>query len=898
MADDNQVNVSITANSEGVESGVNAAADAVDSGTQRMIELLERLTTVSEVTEERIKMGFEGMSESAEKASEHAAESEAGWTGLFNKIKESVTESQEQLEGFAKGIQKIQGAFALLAEVAALGFIGEQIADLAKEFAEFGEQTEIAAQKSGMTTTAVQELGFAAKMTGVSAEGMNQGLMRLSRAMTAAEGGSKPLQASFEALGISAKSLEGMSVDQVLEKIADKFASTEDGAVKAGIAMQLFGRSGSDLIPLLDKGSDGINELRQKAEDLGLVMGGEDIEAASKLNEQLKQMDAQMAAVKLRAGSELAPAFVSIVSAMALMDEKGGALDEMFTALGAVLKGVVTVAIMAGAAFDTLANVIVTAGAAFIEVVEGNYKQAVTQIQIGAQDIYNAASKAQEALDKMWDAAKEGESIDMGEGGNDWSEKGKLAAPDASGSQGPSQVELWKEQLQEQEEASGQYFKNNLKDEEAFWEQKLALVKSGSKDYIAIEHELYQIKSELAHQDLAEDLAAMHEQMATAESGSIQKIQIASQEAERIGQAYGFQSAQYKAALAEMLKAGKEYSDAQVQLVADGIARQEQQLLAGVSRDEAAQKAKFKAHQESSAQETAALISDENQRYAIESDAIEKEMALYDQDSKQYQKLLDQKLKATEDHTTALAKINEQGAQQTQQQWEQAFRSIDSSVNSSIMGMIKGTTTLQQAMTKIADQILDSMIKVVLQMAERWIAGEAQKIAASQAASAVLQALGLQDAATALVTQTASATQQIASEAAIGGAGAYAATAAIPLVGPALAPAAGMEAYTAIMAFEGMGSYAGGNWNVDADQIAQIHQNEMVLPVWAAQGMRNMIGSPGAAAGGGGGGGHTFNNNMTVNNSGLTDANFRAMALRHADVLTTAVKGQLRNFQR
>lgn len=879
MADENQVNVAITATSDQLEAGVNAAAESVSAGTEKMSASVEHM---------------------AETTAEATEESESAFRKLADTVGESVTEMNEKLEGFSRAVATVQKSFALLGEVAILGFVGEKIADLAKEFAEFAEQTEIASQKTGLSTNAVQELGFAAKMTGVSAEGMNQALMRVSRAQTEAVGGSKQLQAVFEAVGLSAKQLEDMSLDQVLEKVADKFESTEDGSTKAAIAMQLFGRQGADLIPLLDKGSSGIDELRQKAEELGIVMGGEDVEAGAKLNEKLKEMDAQMAAIKLRAGSELAPAFLQIVNAMSEMDNKGGVLDTMFIGLADIMKTLVAAGIYLANTFNAAAEVIVTAGVAAEQAATGNFKTAAASIQIGIENIEAASYRADAAVAKLFGDMKDGSGVDMGNEEGNWEKKGKLKAPESGGDKGAaSQVSVWKAQLQEQEEASGQYFKNNLKEEQAFWEQKLGLVKSGSKDYVAIEHELYQIKSELAHQDLAQDLGAMHEQMATAQSGSLQKIQIASAEAERIGQAYGFQSAQYKAALSEMLKAGKEYSDAQVQLVVDGINRQEQQMLAGVARADNAEKAKYKAHQESTAQETADLIANENQRFAIESDAIAKEMGLYDQDSKQYQKLLDQKLKATEDHTTSLQKINEQGAQQTQQAWDQAFKQIDGSINQSIMGMIKGTETLHQAVVKVANQVLTTMITSILQVAERWIAGEAQKIGASQAASAVLNALGLRDSAVAQATQSATGTSEVASQAGVAAAGAYAATAAIPYIGPALAPAAAAEAMASVMAFEGMASAAGGFYNVPTDQIAQIHQNEMVLPAWAAQGMRNMIGGGGAAGGAGGAaGGHTFHNNMTVNNNGLTDGAFRSMAMKHADVIAGAVKGQLRNFQR
>lgn len=901
MADsDDKVEVKIGATSDELSAGVDKATQSMQAGIDQMVALLQKLVEQSAASSAAIIADEEKIAHAVEEASE---ESESAFTKMVDGIKEQTAEAHESLESFAGSIGKLQKMFQLLAEVAMLGFVGEKVADLGKEFAEFAEQTEVASKKTGMSTSAIQELGFAAKMTGVSAEGMNQALMRVSRAMTEAQGGSKQLQAVFESVDLTAKQLEDMSVDQVLAKVATKFSETEDGSTKAAIAMQLFGRQGADLIPLLDKGASGIEELRAKAQELGIVMGGEDIEAGTKLNEKLKEMDAQMAAVKLRAGSELAPAMLAIVDAMVLVSEKGGVLDTMFVGLGDIMKVFVTIGFTAAAAFNTIAETVVTAGLAVEQAATGNFSTAAATIRLGLDNITKGAGDAQAAIEKLWETEKEGASIDMGEGGENWQEKGKLKVPDATGNKGAaSQVELWKTQLQQQEEAQGQYFKNNLKDEEAFWEQKLSLVAAGSKDYVAVQHELYQIRSELAHQALAEDLGEMREEMANARAGSAQKIEIASREAERIGQAYGFQSAQYKVALAEMLKAGKEYSDAQVQLVADQINREEQQLLAGVARADAAEKAKYKAHQESTAQETADLLANEDERYSIELNAITKEMALYEQDSKQYQKLLDQKLKATEDHTSAMQKINEQGAQQTQAQWDSAFKQIDSTVNASVMGMIRGTTTLQQAFFKIGDQILSKMISTILQIAERWIAGEAMKIASSRAASAVFQAIGLEDAVVARTTQTSTAVADIASQAAIAAAGAYAATAAIPYVGPAMAPAAATEAYASVMAFEGMASAAGGYYQVPNDQIAQIHKNEMVLPAWAAQGMRNIISSPGSSTGGSSGaspagdGGHHVHMNFQVS---CPDPNgFTAMINQQAPQIFAAVQKQMRNFQR
>jgi hypothetical protein len=880
MSDDNQVNVAITATSDELEAGVNAAADSVAAGTDKMTESVEKMAaSTAEATEE----------------------SESSFRRMADGIGESVAQMNEQLEGFSKAIAGVQKSFALIGEVAMLGFVGEKIADLGKESAEYAEQTEIAAQKTGLSTAAVQELGFAAKMTGVSSEGMNQALMRVSRAVTAAEGGSKQLQAVFDSVGVSAKQLEGMSLDQVLGKVADKFADTEDGSTKAAIAMQLFGRQGSDLIPLLDKGSSGIDELRQKAQELGVVMGEDDIAAGSALNEKLKEMDAQMQAVKQRAGSDLTPAFLAIVEAMTAMDEKGGVLDEMFIGLGAVMKGVVAIGITAAAAFNTVAEAAVTAGLAAEQAATGHFSTASATIKIGLENIEKGASDAQAAIDKLFDSEKQAASVDMGEGGNNWGEKGQLQAPDASGGQGASQIEKWKEQLQEQQEASKDYFKSNLAGEQAFWEQKLALVAKGSKDYIDVQHELFGVNSQLAHQALADDLATIRQQEDAEQGATIHKIELASQAATEIGSKYGWQSAQYKAAIDEMLKVGKEFTDQQTADAAAAIQKQTAALVAGIARQEEAQKSAYKMHEESSQQETANLLTLEDQRYDAVKDEIARELALYDQGTQKYKDLLKEQEKAEEEHKANSQKIANQGAQQTEQAWEQAFRQIDSSINSSILGMIKGTENLQQAFTKVADQMVSSMITATLQMGERWIANELLKTAATEAGNAARTASDAAGAGAGLAAEAAAGKTSVTNSAYRAAAAVYADVAEIPYVGWIMAPPAAAAAFVAVEAF--MPSAAGGYYNVPNDGPVNIHQGEMVLPAWAAQGFRNMIGTPGATNAG-----PTASSQGTQRSGGNQTFNFTIQAMDSQDVsrvltsnnsaVFTAVKQALRNNMR
>lgn len=72
----------------------------------------------------------------------------------------------------------------------------------------------------------------------------------------------------------------------MLGDIAEKFATFRDGPEKAALAIELFGKSGADMIPNLNKGSAGMEELRTEAERLGVVFSGGLAAQAADFDEQ------------------------------------------------------------------------------------------------------------------------------------------------------------------------------------------------------------------------------------------------------------------------------------------------------------------------------------------------------------------------------------------------------------------------------------------------------------------------------------------------------------------------------------------------------------------------------------------------------------------------------------
>jgi len=146
------------------------------------------------------------------------------------------------------------------------------------------------AQKTGIGVEAFSGLILSAELADVSMQTLSTSLGKLSKNMVETSQGTGEAQKTFEALGISVKNTDGTlkSADQVLIEIAGKFEQTSDGATKTAAAIALLGRSGKELIPLLNAGAAGLEEMRATAERMGLVIDKNTAYQVERFNDNLK----------------------------------------------------------------------------------------------------------------------------------------------------------------------------------------------------------------------------------------------------------------------------------------------------------------------------------------------------------------------------------------------------------------------------------------------------------------------------------------------------------------------------------------------------------------------------------------------------------------------------------
>ena len=94
---------------------------------------------------------------------------------------------------------------------------------------------------------------------------------------------------------------------------ADAFAAMENDTKAAALAQEVFGKAGTDLLPLLKLGREGIEGLTDQAGELGFVMSGETADASADFNDALNEMKSTMGGAVQQIGSALIPALNEIV---------------------------------------------------------------------------------------------------------------------------------------------------------------------------------------------------------------------------------------------------------------------------------------------------------------------------------------------------------------------------------------------------------------------------------------------------------------------------------------------------------------------------------------------------------------------------------------------------------
>jgi hypothetical protein len=211
----------------------------------------------------------------------------SGMSAAERAAAKSSREIEQRMKRLGKAIDTgLQVAAA--AAVAATAAITVGVGNAINRLDEIGK----AAQKVGVTTEALSKLAFAAQLADVDLQALQGGLVKLAKSQDMAAQGSAAQLELFQALGVEFKNADGTLRDtgEVLTDLADKFQLLPDGANKTTAALGLLGKSGAQLIPLLNGGSEAIREAGDELDRLGGTVTPEAARQAEQFNDNLTRL--------------------------------------------------------------------------------------------------------------------------------------------------------------------------------------------------------------------------------------------------------------------------------------------------------------------------------------------------------------------------------------------------------------------------------------------------------------------------------------------------------------------------------------------------------------------------------------------------------------------------------
>jgi hypothetical protein len=756
-----------------------------------------------------------------------------------------VIQMQKDIEQSMSGITNSMKALKGIAELGGIAIVGEKIFELGKQAAEYGEMIEQASHKTGIAVGELQGLKFAADLSGVSFEALEKGLGKLARAMMEAQQGNKSISAAFESVGIDASKLKDMKVEDVLALIADKFHGTEDGAAKTAIAMQLFGRAGAEMIPMLDKGSGNIAELTKKAQDLGLILDEDSIAKSAAFNQELKTLSAQTKMAAISFGMDMMPAIKSVTDAMSGALAPGSFLNDVFKGLGIALQVLVVSLTLTWQVMEqwtaVIAGAIVTMGNVINAVLHFDWSGIKSAWTKGMQDIKTVVDQYTDDMRNTINKAKEGMTAPP----KDDAPKGGLKIGNADGKD--ERLAQWRAELDQKKDAEGEFHEMSKAQELAFWRAKLDMATGNTKLYNAVLHEVVSVARQVNNERIAEEVR------------TIKEI-----------------SEQQKRDAAERLHV-------QLNTINEEAALSQRTLKAEDSKNQYL----LASHQISEQQKLALDVDAENKSYQIELDALARKLELYYVEPAERAKIDAQLEQLNFDHNQRMLKATQDTALATQKNWEQIFQPVTSAFDTSIKGMIMGTQTLQKAMQNIAQSILAEFVNLGVKMVTEWAARQITMTLATTTGNASRTAADAEGAAASSAASLPSIIKTITNYAAQAFAGVWAALSGIPYVGPVLAAAEAPAAMSTVLGMTGMLSAAGGAWNVPSDQLAMVHKNESILPAHIAQPLRNMVEGGGKPSAG--------DTHVHLNVSAIDAASFHGYLDQNKSSLMKVMKSMVRS---
>lgn len=209
---------------------------------------------------------------------------------------EDVGKVAETVAKKTKGLSTAAAALgtALIGNAYAAGLAADDLNTLSKQ--------------TGFSVEELQKMQYASDLIDVSMDSMTGSIKKLTKQMSS---GSK----AFETLGVEVYDSNGNMRDAVTVwyESLDALSQVSNETERDALAMEIFGKSAADLSGIVDDGGQALKEMGAEAEDLGLILSQDSVDAANEFNDAVDRMKARSSAAFFEMGASLADTLVPAI---------------------------------------------------------------------------------------------------------------------------------------------------------------------------------------------------------------------------------------------------------------------------------------------------------------------------------------------------------------------------------------------------------------------------------------------------------------------------------------------------------------------------------------------------------------------------------------------------------
>ena len=223
---------------------------------------------------------------------------------------------QATLVSFAAGVSLVREGIAGAHEV--ISTFSDVTIGAAENFAKFAQQLDNTTRQMGVSSgfaQVLQAMRIRLQEMGQGADTGEYALRLFSRTVEQAAQGAGTSALLFQRLGIQVNDMSGQlrPTEAILSDVAQAFGGMNDGAAKVALSMQLFGRQGPLLLPILAQMKDGTAAFTEQLQQLGFIMSDDLIKAGQKFNQEWAGVSTTIEAGKRVWGAYLAEALMPVV---------------------------------------------------------------------------------------------------------------------------------------------------------------------------------------------------------------------------------------------------------------------------------------------------------------------------------------------------------------------------------------------------------------------------------------------------------------------------------------------------------------------------------------------------------------------------------------------------------